>query len=596
MTDAALRDADTEVRDGMRISWDVPVSMSDGTVLRADIFHPVDEGRYPVIMSYGCYAKGLSFQTAYKAQWDRMVQDFPEITEGTTNKYQCWEVADPERWVPDGYVVIRIDSRGAGRSQGVQNVWSMQEIWDYYECIEWAGEQPWSNGNVGLLGISYYGANQWLVASLQPPQLKAIIPWEGTSDWYREVFRHGGIRNGFLDLWLPKQLAMQHGYGERGARNPITGELVAGPETLTDDELEKNRVDKVAEVRAHPLLDDYYQGLAPDWSKVTVPVLSAANWGGQGLHLRGNIEGFTQAASESKWLEVHGLEHWTHFYTPYGVGLQKRFFDHFLRELDNGWDQQPKVTLQVRQIKPGDHGSIAGEFVERGEDAWPLDRTQWTRYHLHGHDHTMTLEKAGAPAQAEYDAAGPGVTFSSGIFDETMEITGPLAAKLFISSTTDDADLFLVLRVLDPIGREVVFRGAMDAHTPVAQGWLRASHRRVDPKRSTPYRPYHLHTVREPLEPNEVYEVDVEIWPTSVVVPAGYRIALTVRGKDYEYDGPTDGGDNAAHRYPSRGVGPFVHNDPIDRPTEVFGGAVRVHTGGEHESYLLLPVIPSQAR
>src|SRR4051795_13384558 len=208
---------------------------------------------------------------------------------------------------------------------------------------------------------------------------------------------------------------------------------------------------------------------------------------GQGLHLRGNIEGFAQAASVNKWLEVHGLEHWTHFYTPYGVGLQKRFFDRFLRGQDNDWDQQPRVTLQVRHINSGKHGSIAGEFVERGEDAWPLERTQWTRYYLHGHDHRMTLEKAGAPAWAEYDANGPGVTFASRIFDETTEITGPLAAKLFISSSTNDADIFLVLRVLDPIGLEVVFRGAMDAHTPIAQGWLRASHRRLDPKRSKPY-------------------------------------------------------------------------------------------------------------
>src|SRR4051812_12875758 len=594
MTDSDPREMPIEVRDGMRISWDAPIVMTDGTVLRADIFLPDRDGSWPVVMSYGCYAKGLSFQEAYSAQWDRMTADFPAITEGTSNKYQCWEVADPERWVPDGYAVGRADSRGAGRSQGVHNVWSMQEIWDYYECIEWAGEQEWSTGDVGLLGISYYGANQWLVASLQPPHLKAIIPWEGTSDWYREVFYHGGIRNGFLDLWLPKQLAMQHGYGDRGRRNPNTGELVAGPETLTDEELAQNRVDKVSEVRAHPLADEYYRGLAPDWSKLTVPILSAANWGGQGLHLRGNVEGFVQAASSQKWLEVHGLEHWTHFYTPYGVDLQKRFFDHFLRGVDNGWDGQPKVLLQVRHIDAGDKGSIAGRFVERAENAWPLERTEWTRYYLHAADTTLRTEPAGAGAAAGDDAPGAGGTFASPPLDEDIEGTGPPAAKLFVSSSTTDADLFLVLRVFDAFGAEVAFRGAMDAHTPIAQGWLRASHRRVDPKRSEPYRPYHPHTVRVPLEPDEIYELDVEIWPTSVVVPAGYRIALTVRGRDYEFEGPVDEGDNASHRYPSRGVGPFVHIDPADRPEEVFGRTVRVHTGGTHESYLLLPVIPAE--
>ena len=594
MTDAVVHEMQTEVRDGMRITWDAPIPMSDGTILRADIFRPLDESRCPVVLSYGCYAKGLSFQEAYAAQWERMTKDFPEIMDGTTNKYQCWEVVDPERWVPDGYAVIRVDSRGAGRSEGVHNVWSMPEVWDYYECIEWAGNQPWSNGNVGLLGISYYGANQWLVASLQPSHLKAIIPWEGTSDWYRELFYHGGIRSGFLDLWLPKQLPMQHGYGDTGQRSPNTGEPVAGPETLTDEELRSNRVDKVSEVRAHPMADDYYAGLVPDWSKVTVPFLSSANWGGQGLHLRGNIEGYTRAASEKKWLEVHGLEHWTHFYTPYGVDLQKRFFDHFLRGVENGWEEQPAVTLQVRHIDAGEHGSIAGRFIPRAENSWPLERTEWTRYNLHGADCTLRPDEPGADAQTEYDATGPGATFLSPAFNEPTEITGPLAARLYISSSTTDADIFLVVRVFDPTGAEVVFRGAMDAHTPVAQGWLRASHRRVDARRSQPYRPYHPHTTREPLEPGQIYELDVEIWPTSVVMPAGYRIALTVRGKDYEYEGPVDEGDNTAHRYPSRGVGPFVHNDPVDRPAEVFGGTVRVHTGGPHESYLLLPVIPAE--
>ncbi|MNZ70499.1 Cocaine esterase [compost metagenome] len=512
--------------------------------------------------------------------------------QGTTNKYQCWEVIDPERWVPDGYIVIRVDSRGAGRSEGVQNVWSAREIADYYQCIEWAGELPWSNGSVGLHGISYYGANQWHVAAMQPPHLKAIIPWEGTSDWYREVFYHGGIRSGFLDLWAPRQLPMQHGYGERGRKNPNTGEFVAGPETLSDEELAQNRVDKVSEVKAHPLADEYYDGLTANLGKVNVPLLSAANWGGQGLHLRGNIEGFSQAASENKWLEVHGLEHWTHYYTPYGVDLQKRFFDHFLRGVDNGWDKQPRVKLQVRHIDAGARGSITGRFVERDENEWPLARTQWTKLYLDAQRGALQSEMTAVESHLEYDATEAGVTFKTPALDTATEITGPLAAKLFISSSTVDADLFLVVRVFNESGEEVVFRGAMDIHTPVAQGWLRASHRRLDPERSLDYRPYHVHTVKEPLTPHEIYELDIEIWPTSVVIPSGYRLALTVRGKDYEYEGEIDPNDKT-HRYPSKGVGPFVHRDPHDRPAGVFDGAVRVYTGGRWQSYLLLPVVPA---
>lgn len=584
----------TLVQDGMRITWDTPINMSDGTVLRADIFQPEIKGKYPVILSYGCYAKGLSFQEAYSGQWEVMTRDFPEIMERSSNKYQCWEVVDPERWVPDGYVVIRIDSRGAGRSEGKQNVWSGQEINDYYECIEWAGNQDWCNGNIGLHGISYYGANQWHVAAKQPPFLKAIIPWEGTSDWYREVFYHGGIRSGFVDRWLPRQRAMQHGYGDRGLKNPNTGIPVAGPQSLTDEELAQNRVDTVSEVINHPLADEYYDDVIADLSNVNVPLLSAANWGGQGLHLRGNMEGFTQASSENKWLEVHGLEHWTHYYTPYGVELQKRFFDHFLRGEDNGWDKEPRVKLQIRHIESGDVGSIRGKFVERSENEWPIARTQWKKYFLDSANLSLSKQASEAESSITYEAKqSSGVTLYGPIFDKATEITGPIAAKLFVSSATQDADIFLVIRIFGPAG-EVVFRGAMDIHTPPAQGWLRASHRALDNDRSLPYRPYHSHQSRELLNPEEIYELDIEVWPTSFVLPAGYRFALTVRGTDFEYEGKMDLTDTT-HRYPSKGVGPFVHVDPLDRSDELFDAEVKVHTGGQYPSYLLLPFIPTNS-
>ena len=576
----------TEIRDDMLIMWQVPIQMRDGVVLRADVFLPIPEGAYPTIMSYGPYAKGQSFQEAYSAQWNQMLKDFPDIAEGSSNKYQCWEVTDPERWIPHGYAVVRVDSRGAGWSEGLQNLWSMEEIYDFYECIEWAAEQPWSNGNIGLHGISYYAANQWLVAALQPPHLKAIIPWEGTSDLYREFYYHGGIRCQFIDSWLPKQVPMQYGYGSRARKNPHTGESVAGPETFTEEELRRNRVDKVAEVKAHPLFDEYYQTLSVDWSQINIPLLSAANWGGQGLHLRGNIEGFIQSASEKKWLEVHGLEHWTHFYTPYGVNLQRQFFDRFLKGEDNGWDNKPKVLLQIRHV--------GNKFVAREEDAWPIPRTVWTKYYLNARSFLLNKKFPENDSSVTYEALGDGVTFYTHPMEKETEITGPLAAKLFISSSTQDADIFLVLRLFNPSGEEVVFRGAMDAYTPVAQGWLRASHRKLDMERSLPYRPYHTHTEVEWLVPGEIYELDIEIWPTSIVVPEGYRLGLTVRGKDYEYSGALDEEMTQFHRYPSRGCGPFLHADPDDRPSHIYGGKVTVYTGRGRESHLLLPVIPEK--
>ena len=566
----------------MRIDWDVGIEMDDGVVLRADIYRPDNDARHPVILSHGPYAKGLAFQEGYPNQWERMVSEHPDVAAGSSNRYQNWEVVDPEKWVPDGHACVRVDSRGAGRSPGRLDPFSPRETADLAACIEWAGSQPWSSGRVGLNGISYYSMNQWHVASLRPRGLAAMCAWEGASDWYRDATRHGGILCTFFGNWYEMQVTtVQNGLGSRGPVNPNTGEPACGPETLADDELATRRADFAAEIAAHPLDDDYHRERSGDWDGIDVPLLSCGNWGGHGLHLRGNVEGYVRSASREKWLELHGLEHWTHFYTDYGVRLQKRFFGHFLKDEDTGWDEQPPVLLQVRHVD--------GSFVERGEAEWPIGRTRWTRLHLDPAASALSFEPVADGSSVSYDALGDGVTFASPPLDHDVEITGPSAAKLFVSSSAADADLFLVLRVFDPEGEEVVFQGAIDRHTPVAQGWLRASHRKLDPALSEPYRPYHTHDERQPLTPGEVYELDVEIWPTSIIVPAGHRIALTVRGRDYEH--PKAGGDRlTTFRNELRGSGPFLHDDPDDRPPEVFGGTVTLHSG----SYLLLPSVPEK--
>jgi predicted acyl esterase len=579
-------EARTETRDGMRITWHQPIAMDDGLVLRADIFRPIEAGRYPVILTYGVYAKGLSYQEGYPHQWNQMVEDHPEILEGSTNKYQNWEVTDPERWVPHGYVVIRVDSRGAGWSPGVMDNNSPREIDDLYFCIEWAGTQPWSSGKVGMLGISYYAHNQWRVATKHPPHLAAIIPWEGQNDRYRDSGYHGGILSEFQKLWAKHQVVnIQYGRGEGAKRNPNTGESVAGPVTLSAEELARNRIDPFEAAKQHPLDDAWYRARSADLSKVTVPLLSCANWGGQGIHPRGNFNGFIEAASPQKWLEAHGESHWSLFSAGYGLALQKRFFDHFLKGIDNGWDKTPRVMLNVRH--PGER------FVPRDEAEWPLARTQWTKFHLDPAGMTLSPAPAGREATVAYDALGNGVTFRTAPMPRDTEITGPIAAKLFVASSTADADLFVIVRVFDPHGKELTFMGSTDPNTPIANGWLRVSHRRLDPRRSQPWRPYHPHDRVEPLVPGEVYECDVEIVPSCIVVPAGWQVALTIRGKDYEYDGELSEFGKKFH-YATRGTGGMTHNDPDNRPPDVFGGKVTLHAGGSRESYLLLPIIPAK--
>jgi hypothetical protein len=567
----------------MHIEWDVPITMDDGLVLRADVYRPELEGPYPVILSYGPYAKGLAFQEGYPDQWRLMTTQHPDVAAGSSNQYHNWEVVDPEKWVPDGYVVVRVDSRGTGRSPGQVDVFSPRETDDLVSCIEWAGTQTWSTGKVGLNGISYYAINQWHAASRQPEHLTAMCVWEGAADFYRDMTHHGGILSTFWANWYDMQVkTVQHGLGDRGAVSRVTGVAVTGDVNLSDEDLERNRADLGADVRNHPLDDGFHHDRSPDWSRVDTPLLSAGNWGGQGLHLRGNVEGFVRSASPLKWLEIHGLEHWTHFYTVYGVALQKRFFSHFLKDEDNGWDSEPTVLLQIRHLD---------RFEERATETWPVPNTVWTTFVLDSDNLALRSDPTSDNSEMGYRGDGRGITFLHEPFDTETEITGPIALKLFVSSETEDADIFAVVRVFDPDGDEVTFQGAIDPHTPIAQGWLRASHRRLDPKLSLPYRPYHTHDVVEPLTPGQVYELDVEIWPTSIVIPPGYRLGLTIRGSDYEYEG--DLGEARLETFKNRltGCGPFLHDDPTDRPPDVFAGQVTIHTGPGAPSHLLVPVI-----
>lgn len=575
------------VKDGMRIEFDVSIPVRDELVLKADVFRPNKPGRYPVIMTYGPYGKGLAFQDGYKTCWDMMSKDHPDVTKGSTNKYQNWEVVDPEKWVPHDYVCIRVDSRGAGMSPGYMQLWSPQEAVDFYDCIEWAGVQDWSNGKVGLNGISYYAMNQWQTAALQPPHLAAICTWEGAADMYRDLSHHGGILCDFIKNWYDMQVrTVQHGLAKRGPVSRITGRPVCGDTELSDAELLHNREDFAAAALKHSMDDKYWRARMPDWSKVTVPVFSAANWGGQGLHPRGNFEGFTRAASKNKWLEVHGIEHWTHFYTDYGRQLQLKFFDHFLHGKKNGWDRQPKVQLNVRH--PGE------KFELRQEQEWPLKRTRWTKLYLQPDAATLSTQPPARAGKISYQGFSEGVTFMLPPQPQPMEITGPSAIKLFLSSSTTDADVFAVLRVFTPDMKEVVFHGALDPHTPIGQGWLRASHRKLDPALTKPHRPYHTHDEKQPLKPDQVVELDVEIIPTSIVVPAGYRLALTLRGKDYEYPGPA--GVLSNMKYPMTGCGPFTHTDKKDRPARIFDGVNTLHISAKKAPYILVPVIPSSKK
>jgi hypothetical protein len=546
---------------GIVVEKDVEIPMRDGARLRADILRPDDGGRFPAIMNLGPYQKDKVWIP-------------PDNLEEKPNPLMNWETINPQWWVPKGYAAVRVDARGTGKSPGQGDPWSYQESLDFYDAIEWAAQQPWCSGAVGLSGISYFAINQWFVANHQPPSLKAMIPWEGFADLYRDALFHGGILNQFMTNWFVTHLS-HHLIGRAYRDNPDTWQ------TNTFWKWLRNNLD-----------NGTFRGEQAQWDKITVPLLTAGNWSGMGLHLRGNTEAFMRAASPHKKLRIHAGTHVHPFYTADGRREQLRFFDYWLKGIDNGVMDEPPVKLAIRQG--------GGEVAWRFENEWPLARTRWTKFYFDlsppaageaansgrlagdnpGETGSRTyfasgLSKGGsASASSTFLAsgamqAGMGISLETPPLEEDTEITGPVAAVLWVSSSTEDMDLFLTIRNIDPDGNDVWETGQQGQQVPVAKGWLRVSHRELDPDLSLPCRPYHKHQRRLYVTPGEPVEVQVEIWPTSMVFRKGHRIRLDVQPRD--------------------GVG-SVHYTHYH--ADYNSGSNTIYAGGDKPSYLLLPIIP----
>lgn len=535
----------------------VAIPVRDGTVLRANVYRPVAAGTYPVIMSMGPYGK------------DRHLADrAPELSRALGGgPFVNWETADPEWWVPQDYVVVRIDSRGSGESPGHLAPFTQQIAQDFHDAIEWGGTQAWSSGKVGTLGVSYYGATQWAAAALKPPHLAAMIPWEAFSDAYRDLYRHGGILNNkFIEWWWPNTLLnVQHGL-----------------DRLSAEELAAQRVDPIAQLRARPLMDPLYSTWLPDLAAIEVPFLSVGNFGNIGLHLRGNVEAFNRASSRHKWLRMIVGDHVLPAYQPEALALQLKFFDHFLKGRDNGWHAEPRVQVTLRSSEG---------LSQRASGSWPLEGTSFTRLHLDAANAGLS-EKAPAKAAAiQYPAKGAATSFGTAPFEKRCTVAGPVSLRLWAASSLTDMDVFVRIRKLDAQGNDLVGIGPAGGHMALALGWLRASQRKLDAARSLPHRPLHVHDEIQPLTPGEPVALDIEIWPTSIVFEPGSRLVLEIAGQDYAKGGPLGHGAADPNAKPTPFIH-FLHDDAQDRPDSRFAGTHTVHTGGERDSYLLLPVLP----
>ena len=425
-----------------------------------------------------------------------MVEKHPDVAAGSTNKYQNWEVVDPEKWVPDGYACVRVDSRGCGRTPGVMDHFSPRETKDFATCIEWAGVQPWSNGKVGLNGISYYGMNQWEVAGERPEHLAAMCVWEGASDWYRDSTHHGGILSTFWTNWYDMQVkTVQYGLGERGPVNPNTGVLVCGDETLGDE----------------PSWRATGRSSGPRSSPTRSRTTTTASARRLGRHRAAAVRRQLGRPGAAPARQRRGLRARPDA-GQVARDARHRALDALLHRLRRG---HPEALL--RPLPQGRGHRVAGpaprpaagpprrRHLHRARrEPWPLQGTRWTRLYLDLDNGTLDAEeRPSGDAVKSFEALGDGLTFTTPPLETATELTGPSALKLWVSSSTTDADIFAIVRVFDPEGNEITFQGAIDPHTPVAQGWLRASHRKLDPERSEEYRPWHTHDEKQALQPGE---------------------------------------------------------------------------------------------
>jgi len=526
----------TEKPKGMIIERDITVKMRDGVKIYIDIFRPEKEGKYPVLINWGPYGKLGRIKHDIRGNCG--------ISDDEFNEYTVFEAGDPVYWCRNGYILINPDPRGAWNSEGDLTFMSDQEAEDCYDLIEWAGTQNWSNGKVGMQGVSYLAWTQWRVAALNPPHLAAINPWEGVSDFYREMAYHGGIPETHFRSLFQSNVSFS-----------------------------TTRVEDYAEMaKQHPLFDDYWASKNADLSKITVPAFIVASWPDHGLHNRGTLEGFKEIASKDKWLLVHGRKKWWHFYQKENVEKQRQFFNRFLKGIDNHVKDWPKVMLEIREKL------YVGS--SRTENEWPLARTQYTKLFFNASNGKMNMSLFKKKAQFRYNVNDITDKTQNAKFefkfDKKTELTGYMKLKLWVQAeSSDDMDLFVAIEKIDRAGYIVpfVFFGNHD-DGPVALGWLRVSHRELDEERSTPYQPFHKHQREIKLKPGEIVPVEIEIWPSSTLFERGEKLRVVVQGSDI-YSYPEERHTNG-------------HTATVNKGEHV------IYTGGKYDSHLLVPVIPAK--
>lgn len=552
---------------GIKIDKDVMVEMPDGVKLGLNVYRPEGAGPFPVVLSMTPYGKdqtppfyasdGVPPTNAYSPFIQRVHAQVPDMGHMKISLLTSWEAPDPVFWVASGYAVVLVDQRGGFKSGGKLPDGNQQGD-DLYNLIEWAAGQPWSNGNVGMTGVSALAMNQYRAASHvpAPPHLKAIMPWEGLVERYHESAFWGGIpETNFSFSFSPLKPALEKMPPDQAAKTWLAA--------------------------LDPVANQKMLAQAPALERITVPALICASWSDRGLHNPGTFDVFRKISSTDKWLYTHGGRKWERYYSDEARVYQLKFFDHYLKGIDNGWQSTPRVRLEVRETRD--------EYQVRNENEWPLARTHYTRLYLDANKAALASQPA-PEAKVVYSSTQGGSASFAITFDRDTELTGYIKVKLWVAAEdANDMDVFAVIKKfggpcdLDtPLcksleaasngsyaqGNQVYFRGQNGYGADVVtRGQLRVSQRELDGKLSSAWLPVQKFQGEKKLTPGEIVPVEFAISPSSTLFRKGETLTLYLQGYN-----PTD------H--------PLLFYDWL-----VNRGRHAIYTGGKYDSYLQVPVI-----
>ena len=548
---------------------DVAIKLRDGVTIYADVFRPVGDEACPAILAWSPYGKEIGGQ---------MLDDVPMrsgVPLSATSGLEKFEGPDPAYWVAHGYAIVNPDKRGAYMSEGNLLYWGHEDALDGCDVIEWIASQPWSNGKVGMSGNSWLTVSQWFIAAERPEHLVAIAPWEGFCDHYRESGTRGGIPAPEFPEMIAETFASAHGMLE----------------------------DQPRMIVERPFMCDYWEDKAARVENIEIPAYVVASYTNS-VHTHGSFAGFRRMASKEKWLRVHNTSEWFDYYTPENVEDLRRFFDHYLKGIDNGWEQTPRVRLSV--LNPG-----GTDIVGRAEEEFPLARTQYRKLYLSAADSTLctTLPDQQAVSEYQSDSVRHEVTYRYRM-EKPTELTGYMKLHLWVSAPEhDDMDLAVRVEKLSRDGQPLPDR---TGNIIAATGLMRVSMRQLDEARSTEAEPYYTFTTEQKLKPGEIVPVEIEIWPMGLYFDEGEILQLTVGA--YQPANAAIPFGSASISVPREGY-TFMPGQQVEMitvggnatqcadPTEVVvspathnAGRHRIYTGGQYDSYLYVPEIPNGAQ